>query len=891
MGKNSFKKNRLAFIRTLLNATINVLFTVVCCLLFGTIYFFIHRLFSFVLKFEGYLGDVISVATSLLIFVLSLVKSIQTSLTYFLNRAKQRIYIFLCTQPIRILERGVLNFNRSHWQRKPGQEHIITQGVKILHNRNQGVFAIESPACQGKTTTAMLLLDFIGRNLEQLDLFISLKDKILYFDGFTDYESTQDFLSNPEFLSDSVLIIDNIHKLTSSKLALIVEKAVLAGNFMAELDKGCLVLLLYQTSLGRSPLINELGKSGNLEFNHCFKLDGSEPIDLFSNHTEIFPPDFSKSFQSDDLQILEQHIRYLIHTDKHRHFLPFIKSVYGNRSIDRKNRPFAKLMAAIVLIASFQGYVYRSDLKRIVRNTPELWIVWRKNIAKMKKSGLLIEFPLLKSTYIFNEKVAKCYKQLLFSNSEYETIYENFAMETFQEESSESPQKWLYLIECGNEYIRTVPYTERKKYLYSSLAEYSISYLLDILEAELFIIPSKKQTFCIELGTLYIHNGQWKAAREILKPLVPYQSDQEDAWLLQLKIIEADHGTDDDENICMLEEIRKNSTNIFTQFLSSYWKYHIHMEHGSFSLAQIEELVQIIKQHPEWKSHEYYDNTLRKLGSDRARTYFLQGLTDYNNFRELLDLCAPPFIRQLTSDIATQIKLLTQAHYVHYDVVFQLGIWGNYELGKVDPSFRGSNLQSVVICALQSYDECIEAYQHGGDKKWRTVQIRRDELSLCSDSHNFVEILGRLDDFWDYSDINNISVFKGYGDTLRGKTYALYAVTLLDQGDNYNHYISRSLDSLKNARKYYMAYKNLYGIMRTDLLSILVEMLKKRSDTNLQERNNFEMLFCPKIHNILELCEEKDWRREIHVCEYLLENIRQYNTIVRLLKFYPIVLQ
>lgn len=126
MRKNTFKKNRLAFIRTLLNATINVLFMVVCCLLFGIIYFSIHRLFSFVLKFEGYLGDVISVATTLLIFVLSLLKSVQTSLTYFLNRLKQRIYIFLCTRPIRILERGVLNFNRSHWQRKPGQEHIIT---------------------------------------------------------------------------------------------------------------------------------------------------------------------------------------------------------------------------------------------------------------------------------------------------------------------------------------------------------------------------------------------------------------------------------------------------------------------------------------------------------------------------------------------------------------------------------------------------------------------------------------------------------------------------------------------------------------------------------------------------------------------------------------------
>lgn len=891
MSKNTYKKNRLAFIRSLLNATINILFTVTCFALSGIIYFLIHRLFSFVLRFDGYLGDVISVATTLLIFLLPLAKNIRTFLNYHLNRLKQQIYIFLCTRPIRILERGVLNFNRGHWRRKPGQERIITQGIKILRNRKQGVFAIESPACQGKTTTTMLLLDFIGRNMEQLDLFISLKDKILYFDGFTDYESTRDFFINPELLSDSVLIIDNIHKLTPAKLVSLVEKAVSASNFMVEIDKGCLVLLLYQTSVGRSPLINELGKSKNPELNHCFKLDEPNHIDIVSTRMDIFPPELSRVFKPDDLQIFEQHISYLIRVDKHPYFLPFLKSVYGCQSIERKNRPFAKLVAAIGLMASLQGYVYHSDLKQTVINTPKSWIVGQRNIAKMKKSGFLIEFPLLKSTYILNEKIAKCYKHLLFSNDEYKDMYENLAMELFQKENSESPKKWLYLIECSNEDIKSIPYSARKKYFYGSLAEYSISYLLDILEAELLIISLKKQTFCIELGTLYIHNGQWKAAREILKPLVPAQSDQEDAWLLQLKIIEADHGTDDNENIHMLEEINKSSTQSFTCFLASYWKYHINMEHGSFSLMQIEELVQQLKKHTEWKGHEYYNNTLRKLSSDRARTYFLQGAIDYQNFRELTDLCVPPFIHQMTSGIVTQIKLLTQAHYVHYDVVYQLGIWGNYEIGKVDPSFRGQDLQLIVACALQAYDECIEAYQHGGDKKWRTVQIRRDELSLCSDNHNFVEILGRLDDFWNYSDINNISVFKGYCDTLRGKVYALYAITLLSQQDNYDYYISRSLDSLEHAHKYYTEYENLYGVIRTELLSILVEMLKRRSDTNLQEGNNFEAFFSPKIYDIIKRCKERNWRRESQVCEYLLENIRQYNTIVRLFKFYPIVLQ
>lgn len=895
MSKFSYRKNQLYFIRRSLNLLINIGFVAILLLVALCIFFGIRLTLDYVLSFEGYLGDIISAAVSILIFVLPLTGSIRISLVNRLNRFKQRTYIYLCTRKFVILSNGIQNYNQNHWRCKPNQSKVITNAVKILKSKRQGIFAVESFAYGGKTATAMLLLDFIGKNIELLDLFVALKNRILYFDGATEAMEILGFLNSPELLTDAVVIVDNIHKLNPAKLNELIKRSISDAEFLCEINKGCLILLLYQTSSTNNALIHELNEVQSAHLNTIFLSDDDSTmsgIDVLtrsdSNNIELLCRTISN-----DRQIFRQHLTYLANSDTINPIIKFLHSLINNQKISKKERPFAIVTIAALLIASFQGYINNSDLRLAFSEFHCSWLKYYKNICILKSERFLVDFPLLQSTFLFNEKLANCYKQILFKNSDAEKIYCAIAKKLFVSESIESPKKWLYLVASEASFIEKVDSVSRKQYFTCSIEKYSTAYLLNAIEAELTVAPGKANIFFAEIGTLYIHNGQWKKAREILKPSAKRQSDLEKTWLLQLKIIEADHGTDDRENLIMLEMIIEKSTDSFTRFLACFWKHHINMEQGHFSLKELFSLRGLIDDHPEWNVHEYYNNILRKLNSDSARTYFLTGVIDYQTFQNIMELVDFPYIRHVNSELATQKLLLTQAHYVHYDIIYQLGIWGYYKQSNINPQFQKLDLEQLLDNALKAYDDSIQIYQTGGDKKWRTVQVRRDELSLCRSNCNFIEILSRLDSFYSYSISNDIGVFKGFCDTVRGKAFALYAVSAMGQGDlvRYNDYIDKAKTHLSSAMSIYTQYGNIYGAARAEFLHTLVSMLDGRSNSPVKKKRTFEQHFSQKIHGLLKTYKEEGWQREQDVCGFLLANIKQYNAVVLILKYYPIILQ
>jgi len=874
---------------------INVGFVSILLLVAFCIFGGIRLMLDYVLSFEGYLGDIISAAVSILIFVLPLTSSIRISLVNCLNHFKQRAYIYLCTRKFVILSNGIQNYNQNHWRCKPNQSKVITNAVKILKSKRQGIFAVESLAYGGKTATAMLLLDFIGKNIELLDLFVALKNRILYFDGATESMETLEFLNTPELLTDAVVIVDNIHKLNPAKLNELIVKSISDAEFLCEINKGCLILLLYQTSSTSNVLIHELNEVQSALLNTIFLSDddsSTSGIDVLtrsdSNNIELLCCTISN-----DQQIFREHLTYLSDSDTVNPVIKFLESLIVNQKISKKERPFAIVIIATILIASFQGYINNSDLKQAFSGFHCSWLKYCKNIRVLKSERFLVDFPLLQSTFLFNEKLANCYKQILFKNSDAEKIYYAIAEKMFISEGIESPKKWLYLVASEVSFIEKIDPVCRKQYFTCSTEKYSTSYLLNAIEAELSVAPGKVNIFFAEIGTLYIHNGQWKKAREILKPPAKKQSDSEKTWLLQLKIIEADHGTDDRENLTMLETIIEESTVPFTRFLARFWKHHIYMEQGHFSLKELLSLRGLIDEHREWNVHEYYNNTLRKLNSDSARTYFLTGAIDYQAFQNIMELVDFPYIRRANSELAAQKLLLTQAHYVHYDIIYQLGIWGYYKQSNINPQFQKLDLEQLLNNALKAYDDCIQIYQTGGDKKWRTVQVRRDELSLCRSNCNFVEILSRLDSFYSYAVSNDIGVFKGFCDTVRGKAFAIYAVSVMGQGDliRYNDYIDRARTYLSSAMSIYTQYGNIYGAARAEFLHILVSMLDERSNSSVKKKRTFEQHFSQKIDGLLKRYKEEGWQREQDVCDFLLGHIKQYNAAVLILKYYPIILQ
>lgn len=110
-----------------------------------------------------------------------------------------------------------------------------------------------------------------------------------------------------------------------------------------------------------------------------------------------------------------------------------------------------------------------------------------------------------------------------------------------------------------------------------------MQYILDLVETEISIIPEKKKIFRQELGIIYIYNGEWTKAKQILYPYMKSHDINKDIWHIQLKIIEAEHGCNDEKYLEMLTCMETECTDPVILFQVRYWCEHIRMEHGDFS--------------------------------------------------------------------------------------------------------------------------------------------------------------------------------------------------------------------------------------------------------------------------------------------------------------------
>lgn len=82
--------------------------------------------------------------------------------------------------------------------------------------------------------------------------------------------------------------------------------------------------------------------------------------------------------------------------------------------------------------------------------------------------------------------------------------------------------------------------------------------------------------------------------------------------------------------------------------------------------------------------------------------------------------------------------------------------------------------------AMDKYDFCIRKYQSEGKKKYRTLEVRRAELSLCTDSNHYIEILNQYEKFEHYAAINDITVFEGYCNTQKERPLHYMRIICLD---------------------------------------------------------------------------------------------------------------
>lgn len=901
-------KTTNTYIRGFCNILINILFIIILITIGLGIYKLIYCILQNIPQISTLYGNLISASVTIILAFISYIAKLKKYIPILLHKFKQRIYQFFAWRCNSFSAFVITDYNKNNLLETEEQGKFISSAIHILKSNTQNILLISGYSGRGKTTSIMLLLNAIAHDKELYWVFSELQNCIIYFDSVNDKDALLDYLGYMGKQKCKLIIVDNIQKYTISSINEVMDRVNNLALHNQNASKKVLIIFLYQET-GRNDALYEYVRSKFFKdentiykLNRYIKFEEKNQKPYFSKAEEL-----TSHIHKIEDPFFQQYMRNIFLNRKDDSIVVLLNDLIFNESDkipSNKEKIFFVLIVA-VFIGLYNGYVTKKELHFLWKENYSLFSLPQENvlIRYYVRNRVFVPLPFIRSAYIFNEQLAKEYRKRLIHNDYYQKKSSMIAESMFLYCEESMPQKWLLFLFCSFNYCKDFSQRKRICYFEKTLSAYHLQYILDLVETEISILPEKKEIFRQELGIIYIYNGEWTKAKQILYPYIKSHNINKDIWHIQLKIIETEHGGDDEKHLEMLACMETECTNPVILFQVRYWREHISMEHGDFSLDTWERLVREIASDNELEKLREDEHFITRIVSDYERTYFLKGNIKYSKYRDIVS----KYIR-LNNKNCQNIEpvecVLSRAYYIQYDVLYQLGIWGYVKHGEIDPDIirnpelddNDNTMNTLLKEALDKYDLCIRKYQSEGKKKYRTLEVRRAELSLCTNSNHYIEILNQYEKFEHYADINDITVFEGYCNTQKGKAFALYADYMLRCNDlsRFEEYLKNAEDYLSQAQRIYAKWGNSYGAFRAELLTILIHMMQNRESTELvcihpdTYRNRYSSL----LLNLTEKYNSKQqFFREHEIIEYLQHNISRIDIPLRILKFYPIILQ
>lgn len=884
IAKKSYFLNRISDIRISLVVILVVLFVI------GLFYVSMRYIFILIYESEKMIGRLITITISILALLTPLVLFVIKRIHRDISRVQQWRY-----------QKNKKNSFHRLLNPTAEQDQLITDVIIKLTKNNGRILIIEGPSGVGKTTSAVLLFDKIGKTANLLNLFIKLRKHSFYFDMRSESDALIHYLSSQTNAAKALTIIDNTHKISIDVMSNVTKGILSLSHHATSIGSSNLILILCQTGTITSTMIELLESErlnykinidevtsyslnanviNNRNINTSIDEEGvlydkisSIPEPMIVNHlTRIYMAASSTEFISQLIEFLECPASLLL----------------------RKKKMELSFIVAIGVFSAYLGYVTEYMLKNIYVNHYGYCKrrQYKKHLKSFVKNGFLEPFPLIDKAYLLSENLTRDYRKYIFRNEDGKKLYFRYVEYLYESNYFHNDnQKWLYLITCKpsvylsvDRKVRDVLFSNCKKHL-------NKEYILDVLNAEIELVPEKATLLGKELGIIYIETGRWRDARDHFEQLISV--DEDDIIQLKLQLIEADHGRDDTGNIKMLNTIIRTTDDDYIRFQAQYWIAHINMEHGDFSVDPWTNLQESVSSG--WSERETFENLVSRITSDACRVYFLRGECDKRMFESILVF----FSTYRKHDNKTKneaLESLLKAHNLHYGPIFELGIWGSYEKYTPEQGVGGIVLSrsALIERSLELYQCSIKAFNNQGSKASKTALIRKNELELCCADPNFIEILVHLDQFLEYSKTNNVNVFTAYVNCLKGKALTVYAFSEhmpQSETSQYEYHLAQALEVFKESSKIYQLYGNCYGEYRSCFLENLVELL-----INVCNLNNPETSLKNCLTNLKNLTDQYPLQntinRERRIIEYFFTLSKvKIPQIIQIIKFYPIILQ
>lgn len=772
-------------------------------------------------------------------------------------KLENKIYIFINNKFSNTwLKNNFINvYNSKYLFPYASQTKVINIFIENMKQNQNNLFYITGDNDSGKTTMLLLLFDECAKKIEYYKL---LNKKAIYLCKSYNNMQIESFIDNYLIgkYKEKYIIIDDVGDFS------LISQIQLWNKIILPIIKSniCYAKCITIISDKNNSFINTHINSEDVN-NQIYIIDNSKSKKTpYSNWLKESNEFFKK------YNIKDTSMKSIVNDIIKQRNKKIVEILFDDKSSSLK-----ALFVCFIVLSRYSKIVDTKIVKTIYKKLGYNKWNYHKNIYILISSNLLVIFPFIKNfIYIDNQITAYFLNRYRNTNLYSEII--NILKKYY--EFVNDAEKWL--VHCENCLLLDEEYSD---YLFTNAFNMgNFKYLLENLNEILLINKKAKLNFYKELGYLNEKVGNRELAIENLKLHIKNSTKCVDKELSYLLLFEIEHHYNQDIN-----EIEKiTDSNIpFLSLQAKYWLQHIQIEKGIFNYHELFEIVKKYLKIEDKTGINYY-HILRRMYSDLARVYYLSGEIDVKKFRTFKNSMENSGLNLHHTEYEDFYNLLTNAHYMHYDIIFQLGFYGNF-IHDCDSEYgKNPNVSEMLDKAIQAYNNCETNFKKYGDKAWITISIRKNELMLCTKTQ-IIKILNELNDLRKVFISNNNDLHLAYIDCVLCKAVFLeYYINNLEL--NAKKTILKCKELLEESRKIYKEFDNVYGQYRIDLISTFLDFfVDLPKDTDKAQKD-----FKDKLKKMLN----KKYYREFEIIRYILD-MKSINTdlIFRFFSYYPIILQ
>lgn len=754
-----------------------------------------------------------------------------------------------------IKSKFIYAFNPSKMMAFNSQSYAIKRFISNFKSDENNLFYVTGDSSVGKTSMLILLFEKCADNLEYFKI---LNNNTIYLCKSNTEKQIKKFVMDYSIgkFKNNYIFIDDIGELSAiSQIKLWNE--VICPIIESDICKAKALTLVTNenNSIIRNRIVCELDENAYLKIVKSEKKPISISLETIS---------FCKKHIIGNSNLTEW-IEILMANR-------FGKRVL-NALFEDDNLPLKTLFICLVIVGKYSKIIDINTIRKIYKKCGYSVITFNKNIKLLVKSNAITFFPFYKNYIFIEQNIIKQLINIYRKNDLYFTIIKIFEDNCIIENDAE---KWLIHCECC---LLSKKYEFDSVLFSNAFNAGNFDYLLTNLNSLLVAIPNAEKYLSKELGYLNERIGNRNIAIKYLRKHINFTNDVIEKAQSYLLLFEIEHHFNQDTST--IKEIA-NSTNDFLSLQGKYWLEHLNIERGIFDYDRLLKIVNEYSNISHESNKLNYYHILRRMYSDLARVYFLNGVIDKTKFIGFEKMLKQSELSNHHIEYEDYLNLLTIAHYLHYDVIFQVGFYKYFKHDCDDRYGNNPNIQDVLTEAIKKYEKCENNFKNYGDKAWMTIAIRKNELLLSTNIQQ-IKIIDEL------NDLRNIFINNGNDLHLAFVDFVLCKAEFLQYYLNEfeldeSETIEKCRMLLEEAKNISRKVSNEYGLFRVKFISAFLTFFE-----NIQKDNKKAT---EQLKTDLNKLKRKNYYREYEMINYILKSKKiKTDLVCDFFKYYPIVLQ